>query len=171
MRKLVAGIATGVAVVGLGAAAFAVDGGPGTKLVDDTTTTTTSSTTTSSPSTTSPARSTTVAPKVDAPPVATEPTTSDQGVGTTRSTDGCDGGTYANHGDYVSSVARDSGREPGDVPKAAQSDCGKPVSATGKTPESEPETEAPETETDATPSPKANGTGNSQGNGKGNGKR
>ena len=32
------------------------------------------------------------------------------GSGVDRSTDGCDGGSYANHGDYVSKVARDTAR-------------------------------------------------------------
>jgi hypothetical protein len=48
-----------------------------------------------------------------------------------RSTDGCNGGTFANHGQFVSSQPK------GDRSAAAQSDCGKPVQAT--TPPSAPD--------------------------------
>jgi len=128
---------------------------------------------TSASSTTVPtavAPTTTLAPTVAPAPATAEPTgpptTSDQGVA--RSTDGCDSTSYANHGDYVSSIAKDANRQPGDVPAAAQSDCGKPLtSISGNNGGTGVET----------PKPEAATTGNSgesgapdQGQGKGTGK-
>ena len=48
------------------------------------------------------------------------------------------GQTYANHGAYVSSVAHDPNRAPGDVQQAAQSVCGKPLTADQPTATTEP---------------------------------
>jgi hypothetical protein len=134
-------VALGVGALGLTAVAMEKDtGGSGsvggavatTIAVDPSTTTSTTE-----------APTTTLAPITD--PATTPADSSDGDVA--RSTDGCDGGTYANHGDYVSSIAHDPGRQPGDVPAAAQSDCGKPIPSadagdSGGT--STPETEAPD---------------------------
>jgi hypothetical protein len=170
MRKLITGIAAGVAVVGLGAAAFAVDGEPGTtEPGTDPAVTTTAAPTTTAPTTPSePADEVVVDPSA---PTEDEP-------GPERSTEGCDGETYRNHGEYVSSVARDPDREPGDVPAAAQSECGKPLHETTP-PETEPpdagEPEVPETETEtehAVPGPPPGvGNGNANGHAKGPGPR
>ena len=128
----------------------------------DTTTTLAVDPSTTVPTTVAP--TTTLAPTPDPAPATNEPTgdpaTTDQGV--ERSTDGCDGGTYANHGDYVSSIAKGADRQPGDVPAAAQSDCGKPLTSVsggnGRT------VEAPEPEAAAT-----GGGSESGGPGKGKG--
>jgi hypothetical protein len=159
--KLVVGLVVMLGVGGLGVAAFALDGGSGSGALGDPTTTTAG--------TVDPTTTTTVAPDTSAAPVA--PSTEDPSTGVLRSTDGCDGGTYANHGDYVSSVAHNPDRAPGDVAVAAQSDCGKPVSSTtasGDETETETEpttTEAPETE----PAVPDTGSGTGHGNGSANG--
>jgi hypothetical protein len=124
--KLVLGIVVALGIGGLGAAAVAMEsdtGGAGS-LAEGTTTTTTTvvdppTTTTLAPTTT------TLAPVSDPTEPIDEPASGDTEVD--RSTEGCDGETYATHGDYVSSVAHDPDRQPGDVPAAAQSDCGKPL--------------------------------------------
>jgi hypothetical protein len=161
--KLVLGLVVALGVGGLGAAAVAMENdtsGAGS-LADGTTTTIAVDPSTTTSTTVAP--TTTVAPVVD--PAAPTGDTSGDGTGVERSTDGCDGETYANHGQYVSSVAHDPDRQPGDVAAAAQSDCGKPLSAVGDG-EGEgaepPETEAPES-TDS-----GNGNGNGNGNGRGN---
>jgi hypothetical protein len=129
--KLVLGFVVALGVGGLGAAAVAMEndtGGSGA-LASDTTATLAVDPSTTVPTTVAP--TTTLAPTPDPAPATNEPTNdpaaTDQGV--ERSTDGCDGGTYANHGDYVSSVAKAADRQPGDVPAAAQSDCGKPLTS------------------------------------------
>jgi hypothetical protein len=48
--------------------------------------------------------------------------------GTARSTDGCDGKTYANHGQFVRSQPKGAARD-----AAAKSNCGKPVASTDNT--------------------------------------
>ena len=158
--KLLLGFVVALGVGGLGAAAVAMEndtGGAGT-LADDTTTTTL----VVDPSTTTQAPNTTGAPTPEPALTAQEPTgdtgTTDPGV--ERSTEGCDGGTYGNHGDYVSSVAQNPDRQPGDVPAAAQSDCGKPITEVGGG-DAGSETEAPET------SPGNNAGNPGQGNGRG----
>jgi hypothetical protein len=129
--KLVLGFVVALGVGGLGAAAVAMEndtGGSGA-LASDTTATLAVDPSTTVPTTVAP--TTTLAPTPDPAPATNEPTNdpaaTEQGV--ERSTDGCDGGTYANHGDYVSSVAKAADRQPGDVPAAAQSDCGKPLTS------------------------------------------
>jgi hypothetical protein len=72
-------------------------------------------------------------PDAGDPETGTDPETVTDPVGeadpSTVSTVDCPEGTsYGNHGAYVSSVARDPDRAPGDVPAAAHSDCGKPLS-------------------------------------------
>jgi hypothetical protein len=128
--KLVIGFVVALGVGGLGAAAVAMEndiGGSGA--LSDTTTTLAVDPSTTVPTTVAP--TTTLAPIPDPAPATDDPTgdlaTTDQGV--ERSTDGCDGGTYANHGDYVSSIAKGADRQPGDVPAAAHSDCGKPLTS------------------------------------------
>jgi len=112
--KLATAVAVTVAVFGLGVAAFALDGtGTEDPLADPSTTTVVP---------------TTVAPGPDAgdPETVTDPAGEDDPP--TVSTVDCPEGTsYRNHGAYVSSVARDPDRAPGDVPTAAHSDCGKPL--------------------------------------------
>jgi hypothetical protein len=161
--KLVLGSVITLAVLGLGAGAVALESGTGGdgSLADGTTTTTVAPSTTTS---TTVAPTTTIAPALY--PVApvgddTSDTTGDEGV--ERSTDGCDGGTYANHGDYVSSVAHDPDRAPGDVAAAAHSDCGKPLSAVGGAPDDA--TDAPDTDAPAAPG-NGNGNGNTNGHSK-----
>jgi hypothetical protein len=100
----------------LGVGAFALDGSGDTGTVAD-------------PAVTTVAPTTTVAPAPDGSttdPGATDPAAGPPDVSTVD----CPAGqTYANHGAYVSSVAHDPGRMPGDVQAAAQSDCGKPLTA------------------------------------------
>jgi hypothetical protein len=164
--KLVLGCVITLAVVGLGAAAVAMEsdtGGAGS-LEGTTTTTVVPSTTTSTTTSTTAAPTTTVAPVAD--PATTTGDVSgnlagDGGV--ERSTDGCDGGTYTNHGDYVSSIAHDPDRQPGDVAAAAQSDCGKPVASAGGDSTEAPETEAPDSGSTGAPSGSGNGHGNAYG--------
>ena len=74
----------------------------------------------------------TVEPTTTTLPLTVAPADADDeesgaGAGVTRSTEGCGGETYANHGEYVKSVAKSDDREPGDVAAAAYSPCGKPV--------------------------------------------
>jgi hypothetical protein len=99
-----------------------------------------------------------------------DPAGTDPGVD--RSTDGCDGGTYANHGDYVSSMAHGADRQPGDVPAAAQSDCGKPIPSVDGTDDTTPETpegSTPDTADEGTPANPGQGHGQGEGLGKGQG--
>jgi len=163
--KLVLGCVITLAVVGLGAAAVAMEsdtGGAGS-LEGTTSTTVVPSTTTSTTTSTTAAPTTTVAPLAD-PATTTGDLAGDGGV--ERSTDGCDGGTYANHGDYVSSIAHDPDRQPGDVAAAAQSDCGKPVASVGGDSTEAPETEAPDSGSTGGSSGPGNGHGNASGHGK-----
>jgi hypothetical protein len=160
--KFVISIVAAVATVSLGAAAFAIDGDPGASPVADPTTTTAVTTTTT---TTTLVPATTTTPAGDAQQNLVIAPTSQSGTGTQRSTEGCDGGSYSNHGSYVSSVAHDPDRQPGDVSGAAQSDCGKPLAATGAAEETTTETESAETsETDTgastSTSPHGSGIGN-----------
>ena len=147
--KLVLGFVVALGVGGLGAAAVAMENNTGASVAvaADTTTTLAVDPSTTVPATVAP--TTTVAPT--AAPATDEPTgdpaTTDPGV--ERSTDGCDGATYANHGDYVSDIARGADRQPGDVPAAAQSDCGKPLTSVGGD-DGEKPVEAPEPEAPAT---------------------
>jgi hypothetical protein len=129
--RLVLGFVVALGVGGLGTAAVAMEndtGGSGA-LASDTTTTLAVDPSTTVPTTVAP--TTTLAPTPDPAPTTAapsgDPAATDQGV--ERSTAGCDGGSYANHGDYVSSIAKGAGRQPGDVPAAAQSDCGKPLTS------------------------------------------
>ena len=162
--KLVLGMVVALGVGGLGASAFALGNDTGSGGVrSDTTTTLAVDPSTAVPTNLAP--TTTVAPTPDPAPATDEPAgdppTTDQGV--ERSTEGCHGGTYANHGDYVSSVAQGADRQPGDVPAAAQSDCGKPhTSVSGDNRGSA--VEAPEPEASAT-----GGEGESSGPGKSKG--
>jgi hypothetical protein len=160
--KLVLGCVVTLAVVGIGAGAVALEtdtGGAGA--LDETTTTVADPSTTTS---TTAVPTTTVAPAVDpAAPVGDE---SGDAGGVERSTEGCDGGTYANHGDYVSSIAHDPDRAPGDVAAAAHSDCGMPLSAVGDDATDAPEPETPETGAPADPSGPGNGKGNAYGRAK-----
>jgi hypothetical protein len=163
--KLVLGMVVALGVGGLGASAFALENATGGSggVGSDTTTTLAVDPSTTVPTAVAP--TTTLAPIPDPAPATDEPAgdpaTTDWGV--ERSTDGCDGGTYANHGDYVSSVAQGEDRKPGDVPAGAQSNCGKPLTSvsgdhTGSALDA-PETEAPTT----------GGDGESGGPGKGKG--
>ena len=164
--KLVLGFVVALGVGGLGASAFALandTGGSGAVAAEPTTTLAVDPSTTV-PTTVAP--TTTLAPTPDPTPATDEPAgdpaTTDQGV--ERSTDGCDGGTYANHGDYVSSIAQGADRQPGDVPAAAQSNCGKPLtSVSGDNRGSA--VQAPEPEATS-----SGGDGESAGSGKGTGK-
>ena len=112
-------------LAGAGAAAAAVGGGS-------------SASTDVSPSTT--ADSTTTTTTVSQQDVTTSTLTSSATQGTERSTEGCDGQDYANHGAFVSSVAHDPDREPGDVAEAAHSACGKPLASQPGETDSEDET-------------------------------
>jgi hypothetical protein len=165
--KLLLGSVMMVAVLGLGAVAVAAEGDTGGDGSLETTTTAvaTSTTTTAAPTTT-------VAPAPDGGATIEDPTGqpaaddgSADGAGVARSTDGCDGGEYANHGDYVSSVAHDPGRAPGDVADAARSDCGKPLGSVHDDDASAP---VPETGTPAAPAAPAAPAPPGNGNGKGN---
>jgi hypothetical protein len=160
--KLLLGSVVTLAVLGLGAGAFALDGSSGDAgtVGDGTTTTVEPSTTTSTvaPTTTTTAPAPDTGAAVDAP--TGEPADDEgAGQGVERSTEGCGGGSYANHGEYVSSIAHDPDRQPGDVAAAAHSDCGKPISAVG----GEGEVPAPEV-------PGAESPGNGNGNGNAYGK-
>ena len=172
--KLVLGFVVALGVGGLGAAAVAMEndtGGAGS-LADETTTTVVVDPSTTVPTTVAP--TTTRAPVAD--PAASPSTTDDldgTDPGVDRSTDGCDGGTYANHGQYVSSIAKGEDRQPGDVPAAAQSDCGKPLSSVGDDEgdgAEPPAASEPESGDDAGNPGNGNGNGNGQGQGQGNGK-
>ncbi len=167
MRRsnVVVGIVVALGVAGFGAAAVALesDSGGAGAVTDVTTTTLSESTTTS----------TTVAPTtttvVDPSATTGDETSDPEGDGVERSTAGCDGGTYTNHGDYVSSVAHDPDRAPGDVPAAAQSDCGKPLTAVGgdtSDTTEPPDTEAPDAEGPTAPGGPGNGNGNANGHNK-----
>jgi hypothetical protein len=167
--KLVLGLVVALGVGGLGAAAVAMENdtsGAGS-LADDTTTTVVVDPSTTVPTTVAP--TTTLAPVAD--PAASPSGTDGTDPGVDRSTDGCDGATYANHGQYVSSIAKGEDRQPGDVPAAAQSDCGKPLSSVGDDegdgaePPEAPEASAPESGDDA--GNPGQGNGNCQGNGNG----
>ena len=166
--KLVLGSVITLAIVGLGAGAVALEsdtGGDGS-LTDGATTSTVSPSTTTS---TTVAPTTTIAPALDSvAPAGDDAADTAGGEGVERSTDGCDGGTYANHGDYVSSIAHDPDRAPGDVAAAADSDCGKPLSAVGGAPDES--TDAPATEAPEAPSAPGNGNGNGNGNANGHSK-
>jgi len=161
--KLLLGSVVTVAVLGLGAVAVAAEGDSGGDgSLEGTTTTVDSTTTTAAPTTT-------IAPVPDTGNSLDDPTgdpTDDEGAGdgVERSTEGCDGGTYANHGDYVSGVAHDPDRAPGGVADAAHSDCGKPLSTVGG------EDEVPAPEVPGTEIPTAPGNGNGNGNGNAGGK-
>ena len=113
--RFVVGAAVTVAVFGIGVAAFALDGaGDPSPLADP------AVTTVAPPSTEPPADPTTTVPTTDP--------AEDGEHSTPVSTVDCPSGTtYENHGDYVSSVAHDPDRAPGDVPAAAQSESGKPL--------------------------------------------
>jgi hypothetical protein len=138
MRKLIAGSVVALGVVGVGVAAAAVgsDSGAESSAADTTTTLVPEPTTTTTVTPTT----TTVAPIA---PVADASPTQD----VERSTEGCGGETFANHGAYVSSVAHDPDRQPGDVAAAAQSACGKPVSSLVDDPadDEESDSDAPDT--------------------------
>jgi hypothetical protein len=164
--KLLMGFVTVLAVGGLGVAAFAADGGTG-GTGDSSTTTTLVETSTTTTTTVAPTTTTLATPQAPS-----TPEDGSQGSGVARSTDGCDGGAYANHGDYVSSVAHDPSRQPGDVPAAARSDCGKPLTSVGgsTTSSTTPEEPTSVSETPPAVSPLGNGHGNAGGNGHGNGK-
>ena len=162
--KLVLGFVVALGVGGLGAAAVAMENDTGaTGSLAATTTIVVEPSTTVPTVASTPA--TTAAPTTGAAGSTDGSTEDPEGTdgGVERSTEGCDGGTYANHGDYVSSVAHDPDRQPGDVPAAAQSDCGKPIpSVDGDDVETPDAPEAPETETgDGAGSP-----GQGQGKGK-----
>jgi hypothetical protein len=79
--------------------------------------------------------------------------------GTTRSTDGCDGKTYANHGQFVRSQPKGAARD-----AAAKSNCGKPVVSTDKT----DNTDKADDETSSTPKGQTPNTDKGQ-NGQDNG--
>jgi hypothetical protein len=166
--KLVLGFVVALGVGGLGAAAVAMEndtGGAGS-IASEPTTTVVVDPTTTVPTTVAP--TTTLAPT----PGAVEPSEGADGSdpGVERSTDGCDGVTYANHGEYVSGVAHDPDRQPGDLPAAAHSDCGKPITSVGDTDAAEqetPESSVPDTSDDATPETPGQGQGQGKGLGKG----
>jgi hypothetical protein len=139
--------ALGLAGAGVAVAAVGTSDGevtaPTTTLPESTTTVPEPTTTT-----TTPAPVTTLAPVTDEVPDGDEP---DGGVA--RSTEGCDGQEYKNHGEYVSSVARSDEREPGGVSDAAQSPCGKPLASIhGEEPDLPEEVDPPE-ETTTEPAP------------------
>lgn len=76
------------------------------------------------------ATTTTTAPAGDGTPTTTTLVgdgTEDSTTGVVRSYDGCGEFTEGNHGDYVSGIAKTKPHEPGAVPDAAHSNCGKPV--------------------------------------------
>lgn len=167
MRRsnVVVGIVVALGVLGFGAAAVALesDSGGAGGLAAATTTTLSESTTTST--TVAPTTTTVVTPTASTGDATSDP----EGDGVQRSTDGCDGGTYATHGDYVSSVAHDPDRSPGDVAAAAQSDCGKPLTAVdGDTsePSEAPEADTPDAGAPTTPGGPGNGNGNGNGRNK-----
>jgi hypothetical protein len=135
-------------VAGAAAAATAVEssGGSGDGV---------SAPTVSDSTTTTVATTTTLAPTVTITPVP-------PAGNVERSTDGCDGESVENHGQFVSRIAHDPSSTSDDVVEAAQSSCGKPVTATQDTeaPDTEP-TEAPET-TEAPEHGSNHGTGHSE---------
>ena len=171
--KLVLGFVVALGVGGLGAAAVAMENEAGStnRLAGATTTTIEVDPTTTVPTTTVP-----VAPSASTDPTATptaDPKDGTDGTdpGVDRSTDGCDGGTYLNHGDYVSSIAHDPNRQPGDVAAAAQSDCAKPLSSVDGTDDAEPEApEAPEAPESSAPESDDDGPSGNPGQGQGQGK-
>lgn len=76
------------------------------------------------------ATTTTTVPADDGSPTTTTLVgdgTEDSTTGVVRSYDGCGEFTEGNHGDYVSGIAKTKPHEPGAVPDAAHSNCGKPV--------------------------------------------
>ena len=76
------------------------------------------------------ATTTTTAPADDGTPTTTTLVgdgTDGSTTGVVRSYDGCGEFTEGNHGDYVSGIAKTKPHEPGAVPDAAHSNCGKPV--------------------------------------------
>ena len=150
-RKLIAGIVVAIGVAGAGVAAAAVGGGTGSVATAEDTTTTTSTTVVLEPSTT------TVAPTTTSPRVADIPESA--GADGARSTEGCGGETYKNHGAFVSSVARDPDRQPGDVAAAAQSMCGKPVTSVDDAEHDEDTTDATDSQSSQGPSSAAHGNG------------
>ena len=115
---------------------------------------------------------TTTAPADDGTPTTTTLVgdgTDDSTTGVVRSYDGCGEFTEGNHGDYVSGIAKTKPHEPGAVPDAAHSNCGKPVqSVEGDDDSGDDSTTTPlvavdgsaETESD---SPSNNGRGNGRG--------
>ena len=155
--RLLAGALVAAGVVGVGVAAAAVGGGGESELADPTTTTV--ATTTTSTTTT-------------VPTIVTEPDTAEtltEEAGVERSTEGCGGETYKNHGEFVSSVARDPDRQPGDVVAAAQSDCGKPLHATADDPpegeDDDPTESADSSDSESGPRPAGPPFGKGKGNG------
>ena len=125
------------------------------------------------------ATTTTTAPADDGTPTTTTLVgdgTEDSTTGVVRSYDGCGEFTEGNHGDYVSGIAKTKPHEPGAVPDAAHSNCGKPVQSVegddgaetttttlGETTTTLAATElSAETETE-TGSPSNNGRGNGRG--------
>ena len=107
-------------IAGLGVASAAIEGGDGAVVSEEPTTTTAA-----------PGTTTTTTTTTSGAPVTTTPG-ADVG-GTLRSTEGCNGGTFKNHGDFVSSVAHTPGSTGADVSAAAQSPCGKPIQSTTTT--------------------------------------
>jgi hypothetical protein len=158
--KLAVAAAAVVGVCSLGVAAFALDGTGDTNVVSDPAVTTEAPVTTATTGvvTTDPATD----PTGTGAPETGAPTDGSTGVSTV---DCPDGQTFANHGAYVSSVAHDPNRAPGDVQKAAQSECGKPL-ATSEPPDTteptEPETTEPET--GEAPAPPSGNPGTAPGN-------
>jgi hypothetical protein len=155
-RTLAMALLVGLGVTCVAAAAAAVESGGSSDVGTASTAPTVSdSTTSTSAPTTSTVPTSTLVPNAA---VTTVPPKGN----VERSTDGCDGQSYANHGQFVSSVAHDPSSTGDDISKAAQSACGKPVIATQDAEASHTETtEGPE----ATEAPEQDG---SHGTGHGN---
>jgi hypothetical protein len=135
------------AVVGFGVTAFALDGtGTGDQ-------TTASDAVAGVPTTIAPDPATIV-------PVTAAPTTAGGTTNPVSNVDCPEGTTFANHGAYVSSVARTPGRTPGDIVDAARSECGKPLAGNGATdptaaPDDGDPSAAPDTDGTSVPGPPA----------------
>ena len=152
--KIIAAVVIGSVLAGAGVAAAAVGS-------DDSSTGGAATTTTAAAATT-----TTTAPTTTTEPVAQ--TSEDATSGPARSTDGCDGQEYRNHGEFVSSVAHDPDREPGDVAAAAHADCGKPLAAgsdDADTADDEDDRRTGDTTTSTEGSSNTHGQGHGHGNG------